>query len=536
MSDFLFQYHELEPATWVYLSSLLMIGLFFKFGRLLSVRNLDLILLILLAPGLLMVLEGQARLADARQSLAKMSAASVGGGVMSPAADPNSPAGSISSPVGPGNDREGTEAGGEEKAGHRDSHAASAETVRDAVEPKGQPTPQTGSAELSAADLETHALETHALEEPSREGVEALSATAHSARSTEVYGYFWLFGAGGLLLARLLLDPTMVRRPLLEPNLTVGGLTFIGCSLFIFLMANVVSEPSSPDVDPSVSEDGAATTYRIARVAPASQLGPGNTVLSKVPTGLGKSLAITSQLAIVVGMALVAYWHFGSLVMGVGAAALYLMLPYTALMTGRIEHAVPAAFLVWAILMYRRPLAAGSLLAVASGLVYYPFFLLPLWLSFYWHRGFWRFLSGYVPTVGVLAVLLALTSSSMWPDIQRMFGVWPPVVEGLTGIWNPDAGGLDGSYRLPVLVGFVVMAISFSLWPPQKNLGTLLSCSAALMVAAQFWHGYGGGMFIAWYAPLALLTIFRPNLEDRVAMAVLGEGWFARRPSLPKAA
>ena len=32
-----------------------------------------------------------------------------------------------------------------------------------------------------------------------------------------------------MLLTRLLLDPTMVRRPLLEPNLSLGGLTFISC-------------------------------------------------------------------------------------------------------------------------------------------------------------------------------------------------------------------------------------------------------------------------------------------------------------------
>ena len=44
-----------------------------------------------------------------------------------------------------------------------------------------------------------------------------------------------------LLLLRLLLDAVMVRRPLLEPNLSVGGLSFLGISLFIFLMANVVT-------------------------------------------------------------------------------------------------------------------------------------------------------------------------------------------------------------------------------------------------------------------------------------------------------
>jgi hypothetical protein len=67
------------------------------------------------------------------------------------------------------------------------------------------------------------------------------------------------------------------------------------------------------------------------------------------------------------------------------------------------------------------------------------------------------------------------------------------------------------------------------LWPAQKNLGTLMSCSAAVMLGTQFWHARGGGLYMAWYLPLLLLTIFRPNLEDRIALSVLGESWFYRR-------
>ena len=58
MSEILFHYQKVNPTTWVYLSSLLMIGLYFKFGRFWSVRNLDLVLLILLAPGLLIAQYG----------------------------------------------------------------------------------------------------------------------------------------------------------------------------------------------------------------------------------------------------------------------------------------------------------------------------------------------------------------------------------------------------------------------------------------------------------------------------------------------
>ena len=47
MSEFPLGYEKIAPATWVYLSSLLMICVFFKFSRFWSVRNLDLVLLIL---------------------------------------------------------------------------------------------------------------------------------------------------------------------------------------------------------------------------------------------------------------------------------------------------------------------------------------------------------------------------------------------------------------------------------------------------------------------------------------------------------
>ena len=56
-------------------------------------------------------------------------------------------------------------------------------------------------------------------------------------------GYVWVFAVSGFFLIRLLLDPVMVRRPLLEPNLSASGLTFTGVTLLIFLMANVITSP-----------------------------------------------------------------------------------------------------------------------------------------------------------------------------------------------------------------------------------------------------------------------------------------------------
>ena len=43
------------------------------------------------------------------------------------------------------------------------------------------------------------------------------------------------------------------------------------------------------------------------------------------------------------------------------------------------------------------------------------------------------------------------------------------------------------------------------------------------MLSTQFWAAFGGGVSLAWYLPVLLLTIFRPNLEDRIALSVLSD-------------
>ena len=454
MHQFLAYYHKVSPATWVYFSSLLMIGLFFKFSRFWSVRNLDLVLLILLGPGLLLTHMG-------KQSV--------------------------------------------------ESHEAEAIVVDSESSHNQSSEPSISVQEWS-----------HAAQVP---GENPLS----DGKRIERFGYVWLFVVGAMLLTRLLVDSTMVRRPLLTPNLSVGGLAFIGCALFVFLMANVMVAADESSIEEPSSELTAASAPADSLIAETGS--PGYAVLNVLPHRANKVVAIASQFLVVLGLALVGYWHFNNLTMGIGAATLYLMMPYTSQLTGRVDHILPAAFLVWAILCYRQPLASGILLGFASGMVYYPLFLLPLWLSFYWKRGSLRFLGGFAGMLFVLAIVLAFSpaESSYLADLRRMFGLWKPRMEGLTGLWNVDQGGWDPAFRLPLLAAFVALSGSFALWPAQKNFGTLMSCSASLMLATQFWHGIDGGTYMAWYLPLALLTVFRPNLEDRVALSVLGQGWSSRR-------
>ncbi len=420
MQDILFEY-KMHPTTWVYISALMTIGIFFKFHRFWSVRNLDLIGLIAFSPGLLLVSYGQEQL-----------------------------------------------------------------------------------------------------------------------------GYLWLFGVSGFFLVRMLLDPVMVRRPLLEPNLSAGGLTFTGAALLVFLMVNVVMEGTvktdiggaersehvaagraGPAVELAVARNvpGCPLFYKFAAFADdelpvAGKAAPGLMRRMLVRRAAVQGAAILGHLAVVIGMVLVGYRHFDNIQTGMATASLYLLLPYTAEMTGRVDHVVPAALLVWTLVLYRRPVLAGILLGLAAGLIYYPLFLLPLWCGFYWRRGLIRFVIGVVSALVLMVVALHLTAGNFELFLDQLRQTF-----GLTGLFPRDLSGFWGYYepafRIPVLAAFVALCASLALWPAQKNLGTLLSCSAVVMLGAQFWHAEQGGLYMAWYLPLLILTIFRPNLEDRVAIAAV---------------
>jgi hypothetical protein len=458
MSDILFQYVKVNPTSWAYLSSLLTLALFFKFNRVFSIRNLDLLLLILIAPGLLLV--------------------------------------------------------------------------------------QWGSENQGVARLGETPLDMQRL------------------------GFLWLFGVQSLLMTRLLLDSAIVRRPLLDPNLNAAGLAFLGSSLLFFLMSNVVTGPIRPaDTSPALpaSEVGASPDnedtfetegpgywllYLLPRVttqtvvANAEPEAPNTDreraqQQQRVREITARVMAILSHVLIVSGLVIIGVRHFDNLNAGFAMASLYLLLPYTALWTGSVEHALPGSLLTWAIVCYRRPLLAGVLIGLASGTIYYPIFLLPLWCSYYWDRGVKRLLTGVAIAMAALVLTLALTAGSFDGFVRhltQMFGVRIPRTENLQGIWREGPGFWSYVFRFPILVTFVLLAISFVAWPVRKHLGTLISCTGALMVGAQFWHAHDGGIYVAWYLPLYLMVIFRPNLEERIATAMVPLGWWHARQQARAAA
>ncbi len=521
MGDFLLGFEKLASTTWYYLASLLVIGLFFKFNRFWSVRNADLVLLILLAPGVILVTQGRnARLEFIREYPAS---------AIDEIQDPQEKAVETSKPI-----QDETTNGGPP------------ETTR--------PFDSTDKllAEKRAATV-APALSKFMEFEKFRRYV-----------AIERNGFIWLFVFGLLLMIRMLLDSSFVRRPLLEPNLTVAGLVFLGVSLLVILLTDVARNPPEQD------KSGAKRALQIAKGEAIhedeetyNQHGPGYALMHILPaiptfvepdgtiTGpaetetpegsyqlefITKAMALLSQLFIVTAIVLIGHRHFNNLNLGMSVATLYLMLPYTADMAGRVFHLLPALLLIWAVVCYRNPYFAGGFIGLAAGVFYYPMFLLPLWISFYWDRGRYRFLLGFLIAFSVVVSSLIFVSQDtddFFRQLRLIFGFWLPKVTDVRGIW---ALGWDPWFRLPFLVGFFGLCFSFAFWPIRKNLGTLISCTAAIMLALQFCHGFGGGTFISWYLPLVLITFFRPNLEERLAESDVSEKLFSKSSPIVPAA
>ena len=435
MREILFGY-KLDPTTWAYISALMMIGIYFKFRRFWSVRNLDLVGLICFSPGLLLVYHGLPMQHGTRTRSAAARGRRIGPGGLRLAVRrqrllPDPPA------ARPG-DGPPTAVG---------------------AEPLGQRPDVYGRLPAGVSDGQRH-------HQP--EGAAGIRVGQTGRRSRQQSpGYEWFYKFAGF--------------------------------------ANEAMVSAEPDAV-------ATRSHREAMILAATT----------------RTAAILAHLAIVAGMVWLGYRHFDNIHTGVAAATLYLLTFYTSQLTSHVDHVVPAALLVWVVAAYRLPLLSGVLLGLAAGLIYYPLFLLPLWCSFYWRRGLVRFVCGVLLAMALLAASLALN----WHDLATFLTrsaddrlAQSARRRAISGFWKY----YDPSYRIPVLALFVAICGGMAIWPAQKNLGTLLSCSAAVMLATQFWHAHEGGLCMAWYLPLLILTIFRPNLEDRVAMSAVRPGWGRRK-------
>lgn len=349
--------------------------------------------------------------------------------------------------------------------------------------------------------------------------------------------FLWMFAASALWLLRSLFDLGLARRPLLEPNLNAAGLTCLAMGILGLMVAETVNlttdqesvrnpadtkpkgkgkSPGAGLISPSKSSPGDSTVpvdrmlRRVLSPTPLRERHP-HLVLSRVSATL-------AHIGLFVGLWLIGVRHFERSLSGLAPAACYLLLPYTRIALVDTVQLVPAALVIAAILVYDRPAWAGAWIGLASGWMPACLALVPLWFGFYRGSGAWRFalVSLGVLVVGAIFAALLPGLSDWFPvlDAPTLIGsgIVPFVVAPESGsIWS----GIEPAYRLPVLVVYLALVVVTSFLPRQKDLGALISLSAALLVASQYWYLAAGGMLVLLYQPLVLLMMFRPNLSAK---------------------
>lgn len=435
-----------NAATWFYFSFLLANAVFFRFDRLLTLRNWDIITLYLLVPGLLLLQEAHAIKASV-------------------------------------------------PAEYRAGIAPSAWL----------------DAERTPNDFE---------------------AAIERSNDLLLIGYVWLIVGTAYLFGRCLFDLGLERRPAIGSNLNLPGLICLGGALVVALTAVAIRRmPDSPQqigrgpVALTKVKDGATAVVESQSVGEAHDRTTTLVWIERIVT-------IALHLAVVAALILIGSVHFHDPTTGVGMGCLYLLLPYTAYHVAQVHHVWPAAFVVWAILAYRRPIYSGAILGVAAGTAFFPFLLFPLWMGLYRDRGSSRFAFGFLVASGLSLAATAATlllSGQLGEHVRSTFSLsdWQPWRAPHTeGLWQ----GSHWAYRLPVFIAYLAFVALTAFWPTPRHLGQVIAQSAAVLIGVQFWYADQGGVYVLWYLPLLLLMVFRPNLTDvRPPVAAPMEfGWMRR--------
>lgn len=222
------------------------------------------------------------------------------------------------------------------------------------------------------------------------------------------------------------------------------------------------------------------------------------------------------------GLALVALYVGSAYVQGIGGER------WQITGMGFISHIAPAAVTLLAFALRERPLWAGAMLAIAAGVLFYPAFLFPLWLGYY----FWR-RKGWLPfAAGFLSVCLVIGASVLaFTEAGPNETVLQVIHESTVGHQeSKDAYGsstfsfwgthprLAGFWQQPLIPGFYLLKPAFLVFLIFVGVTFFLARGrtapqfafliAAVPIAIQLWKSHAGGTYVEWYLPFLLIGLF----------------------------
>jgi hypothetical protein len=111
---------------------------------------------------------------------------------------------------------------------------------------------------------------------------------------------------------------------------------------------------------------------------------------------------------------------------------------------------------------------------------------------------------------------LALPSWQPWQEVSAA---------KVQGFWT----GVHWAYRMPLFIAYLAFLVGTAFWPAPKDLAHVIALSAAVLIGLQLWYADQGGVYVLWYLPFLLLLVFRPNLADRRPAPINAEtDWLTR--------
>jgi hypothetical protein len=261
----------------------------------------------------------------------------------------------------------------------------------------------------------------------------------------------------------------------------------------------------------------AATLAKVVELSGRVDSSQVNSDAKKSPTEtlIAQILVVMAHTAVVLGLLYIGKKHFCSLQLGFSMSCLYVLLPCTAYNVHEVSHVMPGACLTWAFASYRKPAIAGVLLGLACGTLFFAVFLLPLWAVFYGRKGALRFGLSLGAVAALVLMTFALTSETTDSFVNKLVMTANWTVYRLFDAASPlPEYAIGQSYlRITLAAVFFVMLVAMTVIPRKRNLENLLANTTALIVAAQLWYPEDVGAYVLWYLPLMLMVVFRPRLD-----------------------
>jgi len=235
-----------------------------------------------------------------------------------------------------------------------------------------------------------------------------------------------------------------------------------------------------------------------------------------------------------VGWALVVLYCGSAYVLGVGGDDFFIGgMTY-------ISHIAPTAVTLVAFALLPSPALAGVALAAAAGVGFYPAFMAPAWLGYYWDRprGRAAFAAGFAAASLAIAIPVLVLSrpfggrglvATILNDTfghhtdPRHYGFSPfsfwAQKSGIREWFNTPLAGASG-FTTPMFLSFLAVVVG-GFWMTRRRRPSHLALMTAIVaLGASLTKIHPTGTYIAWAYPFLLLGFFAD--QSQMAEAELG--------------